>query len=481
MKKFLLLLAFVAMPLIANAQGSGAFIHDPSTIMISNGKYYTFGTGVNGLQSVDGWNWTADAIRPHSGAAPDAIKIGDRYLVAWNNMRVGRDDLGHSGQVFTMWNKTLDPNDPDFEYSEPICVAYSVYDEDHDAIDPGFLMGPDGRLWVSFGTYFGTIRIVELDPETGGRKAGVIEKDVAIDCEASALMYRDGWYYLLGTHGTCCDGGSSTYNIVVGRSKSPMGPYVDELGRDMLQGGGRLVMGSYGPYIGAGHFARYIEDEGIDKFSLHYEADLTRSGRSILAVRPLIWENGWPVGQPSFEGGTFAILNKRRGYSLELTVDYVRYRGGMHRGPRLGSSNQDDVVLENQKLEDVQDKWPAGNTEIRIGEYIVAPHQRWTFTPVPEAGGYLSDPYFKVTIAGTERALVATEDLELASVPQFTGEDNQLWRVEQCTDGSYRIMPKAVPGHEGEKWVLVSVADSTPSLGKWDFNNINCKWYFSER
>ena len=30
-------------------------------------------------------------------------------------------------------------------------------------------------------------------------------------------MYRDGWYYPLGTHGTCCDGvNPSTYNIVVG-------------------------------------------------------------------------------------------------------------------------------------------------------------------------------------------------------------------------------------------------------------------------
>jgi arabinan endo-1,5-alpha-L-arabinosidase len=32
------------------------------------------------------------------------------------------------------------------------------------------------------------------------------------------MMYRDGWYDLLGTHG-CCDGANSTYNIRVGRSK----------------------------------------------------------------------------------------------------------------------------------------------------------------------------------------------------------------------------------------------------------------------
>ena len=43
--------------------------------------------------------------------------------------------------------------------------------------------------------------------------------NMAIDCEATDLIYRDGWYYLLGTHGTCCDGANSTYNIRVGRSK----------------------------------------------------------------------------------------------------------------------------------------------------------------------------------------------------------------------------------------------------------------------
>ena len=48
------------------------------------------------------------------------------------------------------------------------------------------------------------------------------------------MMYRDGWYYLLGTHGTCCDGTNSTYNIRVGRSKKVTGPYLDNMGRDMI-------------------------------------------------------------------------------------------------------------------------------------------------------------------------------------------------------------------------------------------------------
>ena len=79
-------------------------------------------------------------------------------------------------------------------------------------------------------------------------------RNIAIDCEATAMMYRDGWYYLLGDHGTCCSGANSTYNIVVGRSKKVTGPFVDNMGIDMLQGGGKLVVAASGRFVGPGHF-----------------------------------------------------------------------------------------------------------------------------------------------------------------------------------------------------------------------------------
>lgn len=219
MKKSILLgVMLTVASLNMHAQIGTPFIHDPSTIVVCDGKYYTFGTGEGGLVSTDGWHWTGGGVRPGGGVAPDVIKIGDRYLVTY---AVGGGGLagGHASKVMTMWNKTLDPASPDFKYSDPVEVASSDYDEDCDAIDPAFLMGPDGRLWLSYGTYFGFIRLVELDPTTGKRMEGNQPRNIAIDCEATAMMYRDGWYYLLATHGTCCDGPNSTYNIVVGRSR----------------------------------------------------------------------------------------------------------------------------------------------------------------------------------------------------------------------------------------------------------------------
>ena len=201
-KAFTSALFMVCFTFNLTAQVGKPFIHDPSTIMECDGKYYTFGTRGGGLISEDGWIWNSGAERPGGGAAPDAIKIGDRYLVVYGATGGGLGG-GHNGKILTMWNKTLDPGSPDFKFSEAIVVAQSDGIEDNDAIDPGLLLDPtDGRLWCSYGTYFGFIRLIELDPKTGLRVEGNQAIDIAIDCEATDLEYRDGWYYLLGTHGT---------------------------------------------------------------------------------------------------------------------------------------------------------------------------------------------------------------------------------------------------------------------------------------
>jgi len=457
------------------AQVGKPFIHDPSTIAECDGKYYTFGTGGGGLISEDGWTWNGGAVRPGGGAAPDVIKIGDRYLVIYGSTGGGLGG-GHDGRINTMWTKSLDPKSPDFKFSESNVVASSANMEDNDAIDPGVLLDPtDGRLWLSYGTYFGFIRLVELDPKTGKRVEGNKAINVAIDCEASDLMYRDGWYYLLGTHGTCCDGANSTYNIVVGRSRKVTGPYLDNMGRDMIEGGGKMVVAAGGRVTGPGHFGRFIVANGVEKMSCHYEADLDQSGRSVLAIRPLLWKNGWPYAGDNFKEGTYEIESERRGYALELTVDFVRMAGGM----RGMSRNSDEPVkpVASQELTDVIKTWPEGKINVRIGDYMFRPHQKWTITAAPNAGGYLGAPYYKIVIAGTDRALAATAEGEVETVPAFTGAPEQLWRIDQLTDGTYRIMPKVVPNSK-EQLVLVSTGDSTPSLAPFDMNSDNSKWNF---
>jgi arabinan endo-1,5-alpha-L-arabinosidase len=487
----------------ARALDGEPYIHDPSTIMECDGKYYTFGTGGGGLISDDGWTWRGGAVRPGRGLAPDAIKIGDRYYVAYAAKGGGMSG-GHAGAINTMWTKTLDPKSPDFGFHDESVVASTDGIEDCDAIDPAFLLDPTtGRLWLTYGTYFGFIRIVELDPATAKRRPDSPAVNIAIDCEATAMMYRDGWYYLLGTHGTCCDSANSTYNIRVGRSRNVLGPYVDNMGMEMLKGGGKLVVGASGRFIGPGHFGLIDLGDGVQKFSCHYEADLDRSGASVLDIRPLLWKDGWPVAGDNFKSGTYAIQSERKGYVLELGVDFVRMAGGRRGGfggpggtnappsgtnapgfggPGMGGPGSRVPAgpvkpVPAQELAQISTNWPSGTIDVRLGDYMVRPHQTWSIMAVTNAGGYLGSPWFKITLAGTERALAATEAGELTTVPAFNGNPEQLWRIDQLTDGTYRIMPKAVPGSK-EPMALTAAGGSTPTLGKFDPNSDKARWTF---
>ncbi len=180
-----------------------------------------------------------------------------------------------------------------------------------------------------------------------------------------------------------------------------------------------------------------------------------------------------------FKGGNYAIISERRGYSLELSVDFVRQQQQRQRHWGL-DPNETIKPLPVQTLDEVKSAWPAVDIRVRIGDYMFRPHQQWTITAVPEAGGYLSNPYFKITIQGTDRALTATEDMEVTTTNSFSGADNQLWRIEQLTDGTFRIMPKQIPGLDGinTQYVLYSIGDSTPILAKYDFKSDNSKWNF---
>ena len=492
-------------------------IHDPSTIVMCNNKFYTWGTGGSGLVSDDGWTWRRGTPLPRRGLAPDVIHIGDRYYV-YVAANIGAQP---KAAVNMIWSKTLDPDSPDYKWEEGGVVASSDGVEDSNAIDPGVFLDPaDKRLWLTYGSYFGYIRLVELDPKTGKRlNPNDQPRNVAINCEASDMFYHDGWYYLLGTHGSCCRGADSGYNIRVGRSKKVTGPYLDPDGVDMIEGGGKLLQGSGGRVIGPGHFGLLDLGDGVQKFSMHWEADLDRGGASVLDIRPLLWKDGWPSAGENMKEGTYEIESVRTGTALEMAVEGVpvggpRGRGGRGGAPgggagRGGAPGQGGapagaantaaagrgadgrggapggggggmfagtgVPIPAQEASQVSTKWPAGNVVARLAGYLCQAQQKWAITAAPNAGGYPGAPYFKITVAGTDRALAATEDAELIVLPAFTGAPEQLWRIEQLPDATWRIMPKAIPNSK-EPMALSAVGASFPTLSKFDAKSDKQRW-----
>jgi arabinan endo-1,5-alpha-L-arabinosidase len=472
----------VVTPLLA-LDGDTA-MHDPSTVIVENGKFYAYGTGAGLPISVsdDGWTWrragtVMQAVpggRPgpdvlarggNNTWAPDVIRSGDKYFIYYS-----APGTQPKSAIGLLVGKTLDPSSPDYKWEDGGPVVWSDGVEDSNAIDPGVFRDPmNGSLWLTYGSYFGYIRLVELDAKSGKRLHPERKPvNIAINGEASTMMFRDGWYYLLLTHGSCCVSANSTYNIRMGRSRNVAGPFLDNVGIDMLQGGGKLFLGSGGRFIGPGHFGLLDLGGGVQKFSLHYEADLDRGGISVLDIRPLLWRDGWPVAGDNVKEGIYQLESARTGTALELAVQGVPVGGLRGRGARGGGP-----PVPAQDASQLSASWPTGPIDLRMSPFMAQAQQKWAVTPVANAGGYPGSPYFKITIAGTERTLAATDDRELIVAPTFTGRPEQLWRIDQITDGTYRVMPKV---YANQSLALSAIGSSTPTLSRFNPDGDRHRW-----
>lgn len=286
----------------------GVGAHDPSTILKCGDWYWTFTTGnrTPSYRSKDLLNWESgppahdqqrawvpEAVPQNNGNsfwAPDIIKAGDKYLLFYSASSFGIN----TSAIGVLSNPTLNPEEPNFKWTDQGMVIRSRQNDDYNAIDPAPLLDDDGRLWVSFGSFWSGIQLIECDPKTGLRLPNTPLHRIAHwdSIEAPFLYKRNGQYYLFASLGMCCRGAQSTYHTVVGRSSKITGPYVDKEGKDMLLGGGLRVMETDGVYIGPGH-AGIVEHEGKQWLSHHY---YPATGGARLAIRPLTWSaDGWPI------------------------------------------------------------------------------------------------------------------------------------------------------------------------------------------
>jgi arabinan endo-1,5-alpha-L-arabinosidase len=157
----------------------------------------------------------------------------------------------------------------------------------------------------------------------------------------------------------------------------------------MLEGGGKLFAGSRGRHIGPGHFGLLDLGAGVQKFSMHYEADLDRGGISVLDIRPLLWRDGWPAAGENVREGTYRIESARTGTVLDLAVEGVpvggRRRGGFGAagGPGAGGPGGGPGAgggpgpfggpgkpIPPQDAAQVMAKWPSGTVGVRLANYL---------------------------------------------------------------------------------------------------------------
>jgi arabinan endo-1,5-alpha-L-arabinosidase len=179
-----------------------------------------------------------------------------------------------------------------------VCSNVTASGDDWNAIDPNVIVDRDGKAWLSFGSFWGGIKLIELDAD-GNRMGNTLHSLAARPrndgaLEAPFIVWRCGFYYLFVSFDTCCQGVNSTYNLRVGRSAAVSGPYSDRAGTAMMEGGGTLLLESGTRWKGPGHNA--VVFSGTKAYNVYHSYDADTNGRSMLRIAELVWDaDGWPI------------------------------------------------------------------------------------------------------------------------------------------------------------------------------------------
>lgn len=298
---------------------------DPSVIQAKDGWWYAYSTadplragdpyGVMHIARTRDWvNWEYmgtvfnETNRPEWAApganlwAPDIRYVQGQYVLYYTVM----DTLANPGEDPAIGVATSpSPVGPWTPTDKPIIAPRFLDGRFYQTIDPSLFTDIDGQNYLYFGTYNGGVWTAKVSDD--GLSATSDYTMTAIDnrYEGSYVVRHDDWYYLMASSANCCAGPTTGYSVYTGRSKSPLGPFVDADGISLTDSkvGGTIVVTQNGNrWIGAGHHAIATDTSGRDYLVYHAldrnEPWLSEpfgiNRRPMLADR-LDWINGWPV------------------------------------------------------------------------------------------------------------------------------------------------------------------------------------------
>lgn len=308
-------------------------VHDPVIARGEDGRFYIFSTGMNvGVMSsadLKEWKmerpalpetpvWAKDTVPGYRGHtwAPDISRHNGLWHLYYSCSTFGKNGSAIGLAV----NKTLDPKSPDFKWEDKgMVIASHQGKDDWNAIDPNLIVDKKGTPYLTFGSFWDGIQLIELSnedfrtpvskPVTISRRFNrrfsvdniefTQEGDNVIEAGPNAVeapfIFKHGkYYYLFVSFDFCCRGENSTYKTVYGRSKKITGPYVDKDGKRMDEGGGTFLFGPDENNFGVGHGAAF-EHDGQAYFICHAYKKASK-GRAKLFLHPISFDKkGWIV------------------------------------------------------------------------------------------------------------------------------------------------------------------------------------------
>ena len=347
-----------AYPAPRAVSGTGIYVHDPFMLRDTNGTYWLYGTHQTLAYSTDlttftyttassaygactttqggAWltldnhcpiigpdfaSWTGLQTPPsdNNGAnvdvwAPSLMYVNGTYY-QYYSVPVEPDTAG--GEAIIGLATSTSPSGPwtdkgwivrSWSNSTGVTVAGFgfVSGSTFNAIDPAPFVDPaTGNWWLSFGSFFDGIHIIQLNPTTGlpmsSNTATYPIVSVRIGGEEGSFTYPwmvngTQYYYFFAPINVCCSA-TSPYRTIVGRSTSPNGPFVDRGGLALTSSGGTILLSTHGNVVGPGGGSVFTDMVGgvpTPTFVYHYY-DGNNAGTPTLGINRLgFTADGWP-------------------------------------------------------------------------------------------------------------------------------------------------------------------------------------------
>ena len=204
----------------------------------------------------------------------------------------------------------------------------------YNAIDPTYIITPEGEHWLIYGSWHSGFAAIELDPISGLTKNELgdpwgtasdtrygkrvftrINGDRWQGSEGPEVVYHDGYYYMFIAYGQL----AHAYHTRVVRSENIDGPYKDITGKDFTNGqaGGNAYPIVTHPYKfgkdhgweGISHCAVWDDGQGNffyssqQRFPDNYKNNPYSNALMLGGVRQIVWsEDGWPLVLPERYG-----------------------------------------------------------------------------------------------------------------------------------------------------------------------------------
>ncbi|WP_300814430.1 arabinan endo-1,5-alpha-L-arabinosidase [uncultured Bacteroides sp.] len=255
-------------------------------------------------------------VRSHAGGegatniwAPYIIPYGDKYRLYFCVSAFGRK---------TSYIGLAEANSPEGPWTQRGCVVKTDNSSVMNAIDPTVVVdASNGKWWMHYGSFFGGLYCVELNPQTGlpmveGDQGHLVARRANYrkdNLEAPEIIYHPGLkrYYLFSSY----DPLMTTYNVRVGRSDKAEGPFTDFFGVALADTTNNFPIltapyrfTGHSGWAGTAHCSVFTTDDG--QYFMAHQGRLSPQNQLMdLHVRQMFFtEDGWPVVSPERFAGS---------------------------------------------------------------------------------------------------------------------------------------------------------------------------------